>query len=114
MTGTPHAAMRRLLLERREELRAALSQRLAAAETVELDQARLGRLSRMDALQGQAMEQAAATRAERGLRAIAAALQRLDTGDYGWCLECGAEIPPARLNFDPAAAHCVVCAQSRE
>jgi DnaK suppressor protein len=59
-----------------------------AAEVVELDQTRLGRLSRMDALQAQSMSQEIQRRQQQQLRNIAAALQRIEAGNYGLCLDC--------------------------
>lgn len=44
------------------------------------------------------------------LRAIDAALARMDKGEYGICLKCGEEISPARLDAVPTAALCVSCA----
>ena len=44
------------------------------------------------------------------IRAIDAALARMDAGEYGFCLKCGAEIDPARLDAVPTAALCVSCA----
>jgi DnaK suppressor protein len=81
-----------------------------AREPVELDQARLGRLSRMDALQSQALAQDVERRRKIELQRIDAALGRIAAGDYGYCLNCGEEIPLARLEFDPAVATCVDCA----
>ncbi|PVB63727.1 TraR/DksA family transcriptional regulator [Labrenzia sp. 011] len=82
-----------------------------ARATVMLDQQSVGRLSRMDALQGQAMAQAAERQRRSHIQRIEAALQRLDTGDYGYCVECGEEIPEKRLKVDPAAAFCITCAR---
>lgn len=48
------------------------------------------------------------------LAAIDEALERLDTGTYGRCVECGTAIPPARLAHTPEAARCLVCQQRRE
>ncbi|WP_339914900.1 TraR/DksA C4-type zinc finger protein [uncultured Brevundimonas sp.] len=81
---------------------------------VELDQQSVGRLSRQDALQMQAMAQAAD--AQRGLqvRRLDAALTRLAAGDYGFCNDCGEAIPAARLALDPCAAVCVACADERQ
>ncbi|RMD89903.1 MAG: TraR/DksA family transcriptional regulator [Alphaproteobacteria bacterium] len=81
--------------------------------TVELDQQAVGRLSRMDALQSQAMSRAGAEVRARRRRAIAAALARMDEGEYGYCCECGEAIAPRRLEIDPAAAVCVSCAAAR-
>lgn len=78
--------------------------------TVELDQQSVGRLSRMDALQGQAMAQASERQRRATIQRIEAALSRLDSGDYGYCVECGEEISARRLDVDPAAAFCISCA----
>jgi|SRR5208282_304879 len=48
------------------------------------------------------------------LEEIDAALQRLDDGSYGRCVECDARIPPARLEAIPYAPCCVHCAARRE
>ncbi|MDE0241709.1 MAG: TraR/DksA C4-type zinc finger protein [bacterium] len=78
---------------------------------VMLDQSRVGRLSRMDALQVQAMakEQERRRRAERGR--IKAALERLADGTWGLCTECGETIAEARLDFDPTVTLCIRCAR---
>lgn len=78
---------------------------------VKLDQQSVGRLSRMDALQGQAMAQAEEERRQQRLRLIGAALKRIDDGEYSYCVSCGNSIPEKRLAFDPAASQCVDCAK---
>lgn len=45
---------------------------------------------------------------------IEAALQRMDAGGYGECVDCGIDIPPARLQAQPAAVRCVACQQKFE
>lgn len=80
-------------------------------KTVTLDQQSVGRLSRMDALQGQAMAKATAARREAQKRRIAAALARMDEGEYGYCVDCGEDIAPARLDLDPAVPTCISCAR---
>src|SRR5262245_22638916 len=35
------------------------------------------------------------------------ALQRIDSGEYGICQQCGAEIPQKRLEVAPWVRHCV-------
>ena len=78
--------------------------------TVTLDQQSVGRLSRMDALQRQAMAHATMRRrAARGAR-IDAALRRIDEGEFGYCLKCGDAIAQERLSLDPAVLTCVSCA----
>ena len=81
----------------------------AATKPVTLDQQSTGRLTRMDALQNQAMAQAQARRRQAERRKIHAALQRLAEGDYGYCTDCGEAIAPARLDADPAIALCLAC-----
>lgn len=38
---------------------------------------------------------------------VAAALRRIEDGTYGRCVDCGMQIPPARLEVRPEAARCV-------
>ena len=111
---TDVAAFRDLLLAREQALIEEETSGDDSASTIELDQARVGRLSRVDALQAQQMARAASRRrhAERGR--IAAALKRIDDGEYGYCLNCGDMIPTPRLKVAPAAAQCVGCAASSE
>lgn len=80
-------------------------------KTVQLDQQAVGRLSRMDALQGQAMARATAGRRAAERRRIEAALARMSEGEYGYCAECGEAIAVRRLRIDPAAPTCVSCAR---
>jgi DnaK suppressor protein len=40
---------------------------------------------------------------------ITAALERLEDGEYGLCVECGEAIAPARLNVMPEVLTCVRC-----
>jgi len=83
-----------------------------AAQTVELDQSKVGRLSRMDAMQQQAMSREQNRRRGLQVNKIKAALLRIQEGDFGYCLECGNEINSKRLEIDPAAAYCINCADS--
>ena len=98
------------LLARRAELEEEDRISAEARAPVSLQQDSVGRLSRMDAIQQQAMAQAGQRRrlAEQGR--IAAALQRLKEGEWGWCVTCGEGIAKARLEHDPSAAQCVRCA----
>jgi len=81
---------------------------------VELDQSRVGRLSRMDAMQQQAMAQAAARLAGLERQRIESALKRIDAGEYGYCIVCGEEIVEGRLRFDPSVPTCITCARKTE
>ena len=83
-------------------------------DVVELDQARTGRLTRMDAMQLQAMAKAGQARARVELARIDAAIKRLDDGSYGECLDCGDAIAVGRLEANPTATRCIGCASERE
>ncbi|HER27619.1 MAG TPA: TraR/DksA family transcriptional regulator [Rhodospirillales bacterium] len=80
-------------------------------QPVELDQTSVGRLSRMDAIQGQAMALETDRRRQVELKLIDAALHRIETGDYGDCQSCDQEIPAKRLQIDPTAGVCINCAK---
>ena len=45
----------------------------------------------------------------RTLQDIEGALERLESGTYGRCTDCGAEIPAARLRAMPFADRCRDC-----
>lgn len=102
------------LLEMRAAIEALKATRDGSGATVELDQTRTGRLSRMDALQGQAMAKAGQARAEIELQRINAALRRVAEGDFGNCIDCGEPISAARLEANPTVTTCVTCATARE
>ncbi|THB72979.1 MAG: TraR/DksA family transcriptional regulator [Gammaproteobacteria bacterium] len=101
---------KRLLLKRQDEIKNSLLQLNQAGQTVELDQAMMGRLSRMDAMQGQEMAKASKQRAELELKKIDAALTRIDNNEYGYCVKCDEQISEKRLEFDPTALFCIDCA----
>lgn len=98
------------LLARREELLTVMKASIEGSRPVELDQTRVGRLSRMDALQGQAMAQETERRRKIELQRIDAALARVEAGDYGYCVTCGEEISSKRLALDPSTPLCIDCA----
>lgn len=104
---------RALLLARKQQIQR-IDNASESDKTVELDQSRVGRLSRMDALQGQAMSVEARRRRQLELRNIDAALQRIEAGEYGYCEDCGEWIAAGRLQVDPAAPLCVDCAARAE
>jgi len=112
MDGVNIQAMKDRLELRRDELEADEAARAGDRAPVELDQQSVGRLSRMDALQVQAMAEAQAARRRAEIERIDRALQRIASGDFGFCLGCGEEIAPKRLDWDPAVATCVNCARA--
>jgi len=107
-------SFKRHLMQQRQELLGLQETADEAAGTVELDQTSVGRLSRMDALQGQAMSRERDRRRQIELQKIAAALRRIEAGDYGDCVRCGEEIAIRRLDLDPAAPLCIDCASKSD
>lgn len=104
---------RRMLLDRRAELHAEDAAAATDRAPVALDQESVGRLSRVDALQVQAMAQAQQRRRQSEQAAIDAALRRIDEDEYGYCLTCGDDIAEARLANAPAVTLCIDCARDR-
>lgn len=104
------AEMEKRLVARRQEVAELL---VAGDETVkptDIDHQSVGRLSRMDAIQVQAMAEETARRRELEIKRIDSALARIVTGDYGWCTSCGEAIALKRLENDPATPLCIDCA----
>ena len=102
------------LLDQKKTLLQVADSAQEAAATVALDQTTVGRLSRMDAMQAQAMSIETNSRRALELKRIEAALVRLDNGEFGDCLHCGEKIALPRLQADPAATLCIDCAQINE
>ena len=105
-------AAREAMIALRKKLRDLVESSAEARGTVELDQTRVGRLSRMDALQVQAMSVETDRRRKVELQQIEAALGRIEDGDYGYCLGCGEAIALKRLALNPTTPVCIDCAQT--
>lgn len=105
-------AARRRLTEKKLDLESMSAMSQAARAPVTLDQQSVGRLSRMDAMQQQAMAEAQERARKRDLVRIEMAERRLSAGEYGWCSDCGEAIPDKRLAIDPMAEKCVRCASA--
>lgn len=101
-----------ILIRQQENLLEVKATGEGAASVVELDQTKVGRLSRMDAMQAQAMSLETNRRREIELKRIATALQRLEQNEYGLCLRCGEDIAIQRLKVEPAATICIECASA--
>jgi DnaK suppressor protein len=105
--------VRRRLRERADELAlelAAVAPTEAAAGAHEVGDLK-------DQAASEAEEQVVDAGAERDLaelRAVTAALQRLDDGRYGLCVDCGEPIDAGRLRAQPAAPRCIACQRSAE
>jgi len=104
-------AFKAKLLQMQAELEGLKSDSKEAAATVVLDQSSVGRLSRMDAMQGQQMALESARRRTNQLLQIKAALQRIDRDDFGYCAKCDEEISIGRLSINPAVLFCLRCSE---
>lgn len=107
-------SMKLRLIEQREALLDVAESTRGAAQTVELDQSRVGRVSRMDALQVQAMAKESDRRRLLALQRIDNALQRIEDDEYGYCVACDEPIMANRLEVDPGALLCIDCASKAE
>jgi DnaK suppressor protein len=68
----------------------------------------------MDAMQQQEMSQAAGRLAAMEQRRIQTAINRMASGEYGYCMNCDEEIAEGRLRADPSALICIDCARAAE
>lgn len=83
-----------------------------ALRPVKLDQSAVGRLSRIDSLQNQGLTRNLQEREQAKLGQVVSAIRRLQSGTYGVCTECGAEIPFARLQVFPETPTCTSCSEA--
>lgn len=108
------ASFKKQLLQLRGVLELATHQTETDRAPVALDQQSVGRLSRMDAMQVQAMSQAQQRKRETDLRNIVGALSRIEDGEFGYCTSCGEQIALKRLQVEPSVRLCIACATSNE
>jgi DnaK suppressor protein len=106
--------LKKLLLEQHEEIQATLQGINDASDTVTLDQSRVGRISRMDAMQQQAMAQAETQQLSQRLKLIARALKKFNSDDYGYCEACDEIISSERLLIKPESQYCINCQEKKE
>ena len=111
MTGINDKAFKKRLEQLREEVQRNSELTENERKPVALDQSMVGRLSRMDALQNQAMALEAERRRGVELQRIDAAMSRIDAGEFGFCALCGDDIEPKRLDHDPTVPICIACAR---
>jgi len=107
--GLEQAMYRSKLEAEIAELRALSDSSKQSRAPVTVDQQSVGRLSRMDAMQQQSMDLAKEEKRAQRLAFLAAALKRIDEDEFGYCPRCCGDIPPSRLDVDPAISLCVYC-----
>lgn len=110
LTIEQQAQFKQQLLELQQSLLEDLSDSTHATDTVPLDQQSVGRLSRMDAMQMQQMALETQRRNQSQLQAVARALKQIESGDFGYCTQCGELINPNRLAINPTVTRCIDCA----
>jgi len=115
LTPDGRSHIRHLLEQEQRALEAIVDDHGGRSGTVALDQSRVGRVSRADALQQQEMAKASRRRAALRLERVEAALERIraDPDQFGWCPDCGEPIPLRRLEAVPESVLCVPCLQQR-
>jgi len=97
-----------------KELEAQVEDSLKNTEPVTLDQQSVGRVSRMDAIQQQQMAVANHEQSMLLQKQVLAAIKRVESGEYGFCLQCGEPIGFARLEAQPFTPLCLNCQSAKE
>jgi len=69
----------------------------------------IGRVSRMDAINNQSINQASLDKKLIQKNGLQAALDNINQDDFGKCLNCGAEIQMGRILIMPESRKCVNC-----
>ncbi len=113
LTAAEQHELHTKLLELRSELTNLLVDSSASSQAVDLDQP-IGRLSRMDALQQQAMAKANRAGHQRRLILVDAALIAIKTERYGECRRCEEPIGFSRLQVRPESPFCLDCQKESE
>ncbi len=109
LTGEQTEELRTDLVELRATLEAVLEAGEASSQTVQLDQTAVGRISRMDAMQVQAMAQANVRSLRQRLEMVDNALRMVEEGEYGDCRRCAEPIGYRRLKAKPETPFCLDC-----
>ncbi|MCC6195078.1 MAG: TraR/DksA C4-type zinc finger protein [Burkholderiales bacterium] len=117
LTAAERAALVRQLESRRRTLRAELTAKLSAQDNPAL----IGLRNRMEETDDwavadleTALDVAEVSRDAGELREVEAAFARVADGTYGECVDCGKNIPHARLVANPSAARCIPCQERAE
>ena len=116
--GQTSQAIRERLARRREfllsDIRAHLREALHVTEESDPGTGDLERATEAAHEEELALNIADVERDSDELSAIKSALDALQAGTYGLCLDCGEAIGARRLSLNPAATRCLACASERE
>jgi len=102
------------LISSRNKLNRLLKLSESSSEIVELDQSKVGRLSRMDAMQQQQMASAGKRAQQIQLTQTNRALKKIEIDEYGYCIDCDDVIAFSRLQIKPECERCINCQQAHE
>lgn len=102
------------LQESRTLAKALLEPQSGGIDEFEVGDNAIGRLTRIDAIQVQAMSEMSRSQLRVRLEQIEAALAAFDEGRYGFCNRCKEPIDVDRLLALPEAPLCLVCQQAIE
>lgn len=103
-----------ILLQQKRSLEKEIEDSRSSREPIALDQSTQGRLSRVDAMQQQAMAIAVVERKKIMVKKIEAAMDRCNKGVFGICCDCGDSLSEERLRLDPATPFCKECLDMRQ
>lgn len=105
--------IREILLQMKKEILQNLAERIKSSDIASqreigdiFDEADLEQTREFNLLLG--------TREKQKLEQIESALARMEKGEYGFCEDCGENIPIGRLRVMPFATLCVKCKAERE
>ena len=111
LTNKQIEEMKESLLSKKNLLMQLSEQTQTDRQPVLLDQSSVGRISRMDSMQLQAMQIESEQRRQLSIKLINSALSRIEEKNYGYCVICEEPIAIERLRSDPAVVNCIYCAQ---
>jgi RNA polymerase-binding transcription factor len=117
LTAAEFSTLAKQLEERRRVLRSELAAKLETQDNPAL----IGLRNRMEETDDwavadleTALDVAEVSRDVGELREVEAALLRMKDGSYGECVDCGNNIPYARLHANPSASRCIACQERVE
>ena len=117
LTAAERGSLARQLEERRRVLRSELAAKLESQDNPAL----IGLRNRMEETDDwavadleTALDVAEVSRDASELREVEAAILRTKDGTYGECVDCGIDIPYARLHANPSASRCIACQEKVE
>ena len=113
MEAKHKAELRALIANKLQAVKEDIAAYRRLAKPVAPDNA-IGRLTRMEAISSQGINEAALSKALVAQDKLENALTTIDHPDFGRCRECEEPIPLARLKVLPEADLCVPCAEAIE